>query len=670
MYSFFILTIALSEYVFLFSSTGTIKGAGLMWPFWFIAAFTIAVICDLFKGKAKNIAEIVVTVVLFVYYSVQLVYQHIFKSYLSIAQIGMGADAISTYKKETLIGIGESLPYILLLAVPLILLILLNVFFRKDSKHTRRTRKMDPRKRMQWIILEIFIIAAFHALMPGCLTMFGTNSYSPYDTYTNTFVLAQSQKYFGCLTSTRLEIRNMLFGKGTGSIVDEGKEEEPEVLTPAAIEYPYNIKDIDFAALAASNKDEKTKVLDEYFANKKATRQNEYTGMFKDYNVIQIVCESFSPYLIDEQRTPTLWKMAHDGFVFNNYYSTINDNTSNSEYTFLNSLLPDTSLLGKGWQTFYDYNSCTASKDNYMPHTLNNLFKAGGLKSVGFHYYYGTYYGRKDTHPNFGMDFYYMTKGLKKTEDWPTSDLQMMQQTMQYYLKPNAEGKIDRFCAYYLTFSGHMQYRFDTNNVAKRNKEVSDGLPYQEAVRAYVSCNEELEYAVKYLIEELDKAGVLDNTLIVLTPDHYPYTLGLDKLSELAGKDLLATDFDKEFNQYKGCLLMWSNSMKEPVVVDSMMCELDILPTVLNLLGAEFDSRLLMGTDIFSDSEHIAILGDRSFISDKIYFNAATGEITKKTDENVDDAYVNRISNMVKNKFTISTEILYTDYYRHAYGVN
>ena len=85
---------------------------------------------------------------------------------------------------------------------------------------------------------------------------------------------------------------------------------------------------------------------------------------------------------------------------------------------------------------------------------------------------------------------------------------------------------------------------------------------------------------------------------------------------------------------------------------------------MLNLLGIEFDSRLLMGTDIFADAEHMAILGDRSFVTPDFYFNAADGSWLSRDEKPVDENAVNRLVTMVKNKFTVSTEILYTDYYR------
>ena len=652
----FFLSILLSEALLRLSAYGNISFSLPLVLFSLSAAILLGLICSLFKNKATKIVTLCINLVLFIFYVVHLIYQHTFKSFLSIVQIGMGGDALTSFGHETFLSAMEVKWYILGMLLPVLVAVFLLVS-KITLKHTKA----------KGIAVSLLAFALVYAVCVLMLPVFGTEAYSPYDIYHDTFVLSLSEKNFGTLTSARLEIRGLFFGKqGSKIIIDEEIEEAEE--TPAAIEYPYNNMDIDFDALIQNESDETLKSLHQYFASKNGTRQNEYTGMFKDYNIVYLACESFSPYLIDKDRTPVLYKMANEGFVFNNYYSTVCDNTSNSEYAYLTSMLPDSSLLGKGWNTFYEYNSCTASKNNYLPFTIGNQLQKEGVQSWGFHYYYGKYYGRRDTHPNFGMECYFMSAGLKKSSDWPTSDLDMMKLSLEpYVLKGDENGNIGRFGAYYLTFSGHMYYNFDSNRIALINKSVSDDMPYSEATRAYVSCNQELENALEYMLEEFENKGILDNTLFVLIPDHYPYTLGLKNLSELAGKDLLADAYEKQFNQYTGCLLMWSPSMTEPVVVDKVCCELDILPTISNLLGFEYDSRMMMGNDILSNSEGLAVLADRSYITKDIAFDANSGTVYQLSDNILSDEYIGRLTNSVKNMFTVSTEMLYNDYYRHVF---
>ena len=377
--------------------------------------------------------------------------------------------------------------------------------------------------------------------------------------------------------------------------------------------------------------------------------------------------------------------MANEGFVFSDYWDTICDNTSNSEYVLLTGLLPDPSLLSKlGWTKFNQgYNSCVYSASNYMPLTWANQLKKEGVKNYAFHFYNGTYYGRNKSHPNFGYKFYSAGNGLAKStlSMWPSSDLEMMQKSVGYFLTKDKDGNVPRFHAYFMTFSGHLPYNsFSSNSIANKNKAVTNGLDLPTNCKVYMACNQELENAVEYLCKQLESAGVLDKTLFVITPDHYPYnsTLGLGGeskgkltgLSAIAGKNLTKTTNDKEFNQYKGALLIWSPSMKEPVKVDKTVCELDILPTVCNLMGIEYDSRLLLGKDALSDSEGLAVLLDRSFVTDKVMYNANTGKYVLRdgVDQSaVNDQYIKDLIAKVKNMFTVSNEILYNDYYSYVY---
>ena len=172
------------------------------------------------------------------------------------------------------------------------------------------------------------------------------------------------------------------------------------------------------------------------------------------------------------------------------------------------------------------------------------------------------------------------------------------------------------------------------------------------------------------MLNELEKAGVLENTLIAITNDHYPYPLDaqnksgeLDFLSELAGRKL-----DNHFGKYESGLILWSASMEEPVNVNVPCCSLDVLPTLSNMLGFAYDSRLLAGKDVFADTEHIAILQDYSFITDKVIFNATTDEITLLDGvTELEEGYLERIQTEVQNRFTLSGKILYNDYYRVVY---
>lgn len=623
-------------------------------------AFLLATLCSVIKGKARGITTIAISVALMLIYSVQLVYFCFCDSFMSVVQIGMGGDALTKFGTSALQKIFESLGGILLLLLPTVVFILL--FIKRHPKGRRMPFSI--------FLIQLVIFLALHFGAVACLPIAGTQLYSPYDTYHDTFILSKSEQYFGVLTSLRLELRGLFFGATGGGIIDipdydvsvDTSDDTGDELPPK-IEYPYNTFDIDFEELIANENDENILELHKYFRAQDGTRQNEYTGMFKGYNLILICAESFSGQVIDKDRTPTLYKLANEGFIFKDYYNTVCDNTSNGEYAILTGLIPDTSLLGKGWDNFYDYNSFTVSKRNLFPFSLGNRFSDMGAETYAFHNYYYTYYGRYETHPNLGYNFKAMSRGLKYVDMWPTSDVSMMEQSLPMLLKKNEEGKTNPFHAYFLTFSGHMPYSFSSNDMAIKNKSLTSSLPYPNKVNAYIACQQEFEYAMTYLLEQLEANGVLDNTLIAITNDHYPYPLGIDGLSALSGKEL-----DEHFDKYRSTLLLWSASMEAPIEVDTTCCSLDILPTLSNLLGLEYDSRLLMGKDIFADGPHTAILADRSFITDKVFYNCTNGEVVLREGvSELPEGYIDRIQAEVKNKFTVSEKILYNDYYRAVF---
>ena len=169
-----------------------------------------------------------------------------------------------------------------------------------------------------------------------------------------------------------------------------------------------------------------------------------------------------------------------------------------------------------------------------------------------------------------------------------------------------------------------------------------------------------------YLVGQLEAAGKLDNTMIVLTGDHYPYYLNTAAFNNLAGRKV-----EQNFEKYKSTCIMWCGGM-EPVQVNTPCCNIDILPTVLNLFGFQYDSRLLPGTDIFSDSTHMAMLYNKSFVTDKVRYNAQTGkaEWFSSADSMTEDqkqAYLQYLIALTKNRYKMSLDIMSEDFYKFVY---
>ena len=205
-----------------------------------------------------------------------------------------------------------------------------------------------------------------------------------------------------------------------------------------------------------------------------------------------------------------------------------------------------------------------------------------------------------------------------------------------------------------------MNYNFKGNQMSAWNKDAVADLDMTENARAYLACNIELDKALQYLIEQLEQAGKLDNTVICLSADHYPYGMTQEQYEELAGKDL-----SKDMDLYRNSLILWNNAMEEPVYVDKACCSVDILPTLLNLFGFDFDSRMYAGRDIFSDEEGLVIFNDQSFVSDIAAYSKKQKTTTwkKELTEDEQTAYMTAMKQEVKNRYLFSAYILRNNYY-------
>ncbi len=163
-----------------------------------------------------------------------------------------------------------------------------------------------------------------------------------------------------------------------------------------------------------------------------------------------------------------------------------------------------------------------------------------------------------------------------------------------------------------------------------RNYDKVADMELSEPAKCYLSGHLELEYAMEYLLKKLEAAGKLSDTVIVMTPDHYPYGLTIEEYSEIVGHPV-----DPIFEKFENAFICYSADM-ESVPVDTYCCTIDILPTLLNLFGIEFDSRLLPGVDVFAPSDyHMAVLSNPSFVDAKGEFNAAKKKTNVKNGASV-----------------------------------
>jgi phosphoglycerol transferase MdoB-like AlkP superfamily enzyme len=623
---------------------------------------------SLIPKRVSEILSIVITVLVTVYYIAQLIYSGVFSTYLSISGTFTVANQALDFTDVIASELCGEWWKLILLLLPLVWRIVFGRKWLDFGKHT-------PYQYIVYTGMAIVVCSLIHVKFAAD----SDDIYSPYNVYSHYTSVDMSTEKLGVAETFVLDtvsgIRNkagysekvsfieeatetaQLEENGTLSYVKSGvaavaKYGQQLTLEAKGIDTSPNVLDIDFDELISETADENVNSLSTYISGLTPTNKNEYTGMFEGYNVIFIVAEGFSGYVVDKDRTPTLYNMVHNGFYFKNYYTPLwYGSTLGGEYADLTGLMPKNG----GYLSMQK----AGANGNDMYFTLSRQLERQGYAVNGYHANDYTYYDRQISHPNLGLNWVGVGNGYEPeysesgTQLWPQSDLRLVENTFDLYADD------EPFYTYYLTVSGHVMYNFGGNAMAARHKDLVEDLDYTETTKAYIACQYELELALEELNSQLEECGLADNTLIVLTADHIPYD-DTEVIDELAGEELDAT-----FERYKNSLIIWSASMEESVTVDKPCSSLDILPTVSNLLGLSYDSRMMVGQDILSDSEGLVIFNDRSFITDKCRYNASGGQAVSEDGSSIDEAYVENMKAQISNKFNMAQSICDYDYYRY-----
>ncbi len=597
--------------------------------------FVISIVLNIFGEKFNKILNIIFTTFFMCLMLMQFVYFKIYDSIFSFFSITAGGAGQAMQFWQQIIKVMVKYWYVFVITfVPYILFLVFN-------------KKLFSYKRIKLPIFIVEVVLLFISLGGIVFYVYKDKNgmYSMRRLLFETHAPMLTIEKTGLTTMETIDIYRYTFG------FEEQVYEDMNAVEPEKIELDkekeYHTFNIDFEKLISETSDKKLLSMHKYFNSVEPTEKNKYTGLFKGKNIVFITAEAFDPVGLDPDLTPTLYMMANNSFVFSNYYQPLFPvSTTDGEYMNLTGLIPK-----EGVWSFYK------SSKNSMPLGFGTKFKQAGYTSYAFHNHNYKYYDRNLSHPNLGFDYMGCGNGLQKLmncKHWPNSDDEMIDATYSFYLNNEKP-----FATYYMTVSGHLNYNFGGNNMAYRNKDAVSNLKYSTAIKAYIATQIELDKAMKRLLDELDKAGVLDDTLIVLACDHYPYGLKNERkeMSEIVGYD--RTD---KFGNYHSTLIMYNNSI-EKTVINKVVSGIDLLPTIYNLFDIEYDSRLVMGKDIFSNTEGLAIFSDRSWVSDKGKYNSVNKQFTKTADEEITDDYIDKMNQIVSQKFTMSSLILDYDYY-------
>lgn len=618
--------------------------------------FLLSMIAMLLHGRGRRIFYKTTLAVLAVWFSFHVSYYNNFHTFFSWQTLGQAKD-VTQFWKEAIVAVGGVWYMVLLFFGPLIIMCLTGRYIVSDD--------IERNSPYAAIAFTAFVALYFPILVTINNSRKQNSEYTPYYFYTYLQSdLDTSFRYYGIFNTTRLDIKQLIFGApeeeinlnalSASDVTSRISEKEHE--QDAKKEYGWNVMNIDFDKAAKSAKNKQIKNMDKYFSSVKPTQKNEYTGMFKGKNLIFITLEGFSDKVIDPEFTPILYKMSTEGFVFKNFYNSIwGGSTASGEYSNMTGNFHTTA------------NCLKDSASTSQPFALGNQFKSIGYKTFGYHNNSYTYYGRDKSHPNFGYKWKAIGNGLKlKSKCWPRSDKELAEATVGDFV-----GLDVPFHAYYMSVSGHANYTFSGNSMSVRHrKDLPESFADKsDDVKAYYACQYEVELMLKELVDKLDEAGKLENTVFAMAADHYPYALHDAELAELY--EIPEEDIRNNFDLYRNGFILWSASMEKPIVVEKPCSTIDILPTLSNLFGLEYDSRLLMGSDVMAQGDHFALLkvNGWSWISTQGEYNSAKKSFTPSenctlSDDEIDE-YITYMNKIVKGKTAYSMQILKQDYYKH-----
>ena len=607
-----------------------------------IVSSLLSIVTNIFKRKINTVITAVILFIFGVLFSLQCVFYSIFKIYFSVSNLGLG-DQVTSYLDKAFSAILSNIFNIIAFMIPFIVYLI----FKKKLN----IKKNDRWNYLVFTIIFVIISPLFYLYINSSKgTINGT-----YDLYHNVNEVNLNIPKIGVLNSYTLDLYRVLFGFvpknidyiDADTIDKKDGTEEPEVPEEEVIVYEPNTLELNLDKPASSDSINKINV---YVANDSGTMKNQYTGLFKGYNIIYITAESFSEIAISEELTPTLYRLTHSGFIFDNYYTPNALSTIGGEFQSLTGLYPDSSILTK-WR----------SGNNYFPYGLATIFRGQGYNTFAYH---NNSYGFQDRHKYLASqgftNYLGCWNGLEQRINcriWPASDDQMMETTLPDYINSEAP-----FLAYYMTVSGHFAYTNDDNMMSYKHRNEVAHLQVSSAAKAYVATQIELDKALERVISNLEAAGKLDNTVIVLLADHYPYELDIDSINSLS-----TYPRDEVVGVNHNALIIW-NSKLEDMHISKPCMSSDVLPTVYNLFGIDYDSRLFTGRDILSDSFGIAIMRNHSWITDKGIYYANSKNFVANEGQEIQDGYIDSINTLVNNRLNIAKLIVDTNYYNYLFN--
>ncbi len=567
----------------------------------------------------------------------------VYMSFNTSSQLG----AVTSYVKEFLLSFLGKFYFIF---IPFILLVLYYVFLDKYTERKmnkkfmlKSTIKYEPGIRIISTVLALFVIGfVYNETLTADFMQNELQTVSNEDLFNYPSVPSLVINQFGVIGFGLLDIKSLYVDEPDAYVYEYDNDET------LGYETNRTFDDTLWEELISEEDDEILNTINNYLINNTITDYNEFTGIFEGKNLIVIMMESVNDIIINEELYPNFYKLYSEGISFTNNYSPRNScATGNNEFSAMTSL-------------YSIQNNCTANvyRNNTYSTAIFNLFNAAGYNTLSMHDYTEAYYYRSIIHPNMGSNAYYGVQDLgisyyNQYVNW-ASDEDFMTAAMDITLNDTSEP----FMLWLTTVSTHQPYSVSSVE-GDKYLSLTEDTDYPMDLRRYMSKLKTLDNALGILLERLEEADILDDTVIVLFGDHYPYGLKDSTINYVL-------DYDLEDYENERVPFVIYNSEIAAMEVDKYTSYINITPTLANMFNLDYDPRLYMGSDIFDENYwDLVVFADGSWKNDLLYYNAGTSEVTYYTDEIVSTEDIISINNRITAKMQMSALIIQNNYYEY-----
>ncbi len=596
--------------------------------------------------KSIKIFNIIIAFIFSIYAFLQLGFNNFIGVYMSFnttSQLG----AVTDYVKEFL---ASFLFRFYLIFIPFILLIIYYIFIDKftelklNKKFVLKSHiKYEPGIRTVSTLIILFLLGfVYNETLTIPFMQNELQTVSNKDLFAYPSVPSLVINEFGVIGFGFLDVKS-LYVEPTNNYVFNGEENNN-----ISINTDRTFDDTLWNELISNESSNKLNNINNYLINNTISDYNDYTGLFEGKNLIVIMMESVNEIFINKDLYPNFYKLYSEGISFTNNYSPRNScATGNNEFSAMTGI-------------YSIQNNCTANvyRKNTYPYSIFNLFNNAGYKTMSMHDYTEAYYYRSIIHQNMGSGKYYGVQDLgipyyNEYKNW-ASDEDFMEVAMDITLSDTSEP----FMLWLTTVSSHQPY-VQSSVEGDKYLNITDGTDYPMDLRRYMSKLKTLDNALGILLERLEESNELDDTVIALFGDHYPYGLKDSTINYVLDYDL--DDYEREKTPF-----VIYNSEISSQSIDKYTSYINLTPTIANLFNLNYDPRLYMGYDVLSDDYwNIVTFADGSWKNNLVYYNAGTSSVKYYVEDGMSIDEIKNINQIITNKMQMSSNIIKNNYFKY-----